>query len=247
VYTRKTEVRKVLAEKEQLKEEITSERDITQENPYPGEEAIEEEKDTTEGVRDKAVKPSGQESTDGTDGEGPARGETPGPSQATESKEEDEELNRVRVVDKRLAELTKEKEGLFQSYIRLKADFDNYRRRTREELSKAKEQGIEDLMIKLLPVLDNLERAIDSSGDPHKWREGVEMVLRQFLGVLESEGLTAIAGPGEEFDPNKHEAIAREPSEQPENIIIEEIRKGYQLKGKTIRATLVKVSAGQYG
>lgn len=236
-------MRKVLTEKEQLKEEIASEKDIIQENPHPEEEVSEEERDRAE---DACVGPSGQESTDGTDGEGLATDETSGLSQATEEVciEKDEEAH---AVDERLAELTKEKEDLFQSYIRLKADFDNYRRRTREELSKAREQGTEDLVIKLLPVLDNLERAIDSSGDPHKWREGVEMVHRQFLEVLESEGLTAIAAPGEEFDPNKHEAIAREPSEQPENTIIEEIRKGYQLKGRTIRATLVKVSAGQDG
>ena len=239
-----------MAEKEQIKEEITHKKHMTQENPHPVEEAtVEEESDTAKGAQDKTAKPAGKEGTDGTDGEGLAGAETPGPSQATEEmgKEKDEELKRARAVDERLAELIKEKEDLFQSYIRLKADFDNYRRRTREELGQARDQGIEDLMTKLLPVLDNLERAIDFSGDPYKWREGVEMVLRQFLGVLESEGLTAIAGPGEEFDPNKHEAIAREPSEQPENIIIEELRRGYQLKGKTIRATLVKVSAGQEG
>jgi len=146
-----------------------------------------------------------------------------------------------------LRELTKEKEDLYQSYIRLKADFDNYRRRTREELGQAQARGLEETVLKLLPVLDNLERAIDASGDPHKWREGVEMVYRQFLGVLEGEGLTPIPSLGQEFDPTKHEAIARETSEQQENIIIEVLQKGYQLGEKTIRASLVKVSAGKDG
>lgn len=223
-----------MAEKEQLKEETTHNQHVIEENSE-NEETV-EEKDG--GETEKEMKSA---SDVGIGEERIVDAETPDPSQITEEVNKEEELRRS------LDELTKEKEELLQGYIRLKADFDNYRRRTREELNQARDQGLEDLVIKLLPVLDNMERAIDSSGDPHKWRKGVEMVLRQFLEVLETEGLAAIAGPGEEFDPNKHEAIARESSDQPENTIVEELRKGYQLKGKTIRASLVKVSAGRDG
>lgn len=226
-------MRKILAEKGQLKEETTHNQHVIEENN--------EQEETVEERDEGRTKEMKSASDVGIDEERITDTETPEPSQITEEVNKEEELRRS------LDELAKEKEELLQGYIRLKADFDNYRRRTREELNQAKDQGLEDLVIKLLPVLDNMERAIDSSGDLHRWREGVEMVLRQFLGVLETEGLAAIAGPGEEFDPNKHEAIARETSDQPENTIIEELRKGYQLKGKTIRASLVKVSAGRDG
>ena len=149
----------------------------------------------------------------------------------------------------RLAELEKEKEELIQRWLRLRADFENYRRRSREELQRAREQALEEFIIKLLPVVDNLERALaastGSSGDEANLRTGVEMVFRQFMEVLEKEGVTPIAAVGEIFDPEKHEAFCREESEKPENTILEEYQKGYLFGEKTIRPSLVKVAAAK--
>lgn len=130
-----------------------------------------------------------------------------------------------------------------ERYLRLRADFENYRRRSREEMSLAHQEGAKALFIKLLPILDNLERSIDSGGEPEKWREGVDMVVRQFLELLAAEGVAPIKAVGEVFDPQKHEAIAREVSNRPENEIIGELQKGYTFMGATIRPSLVKVAA----
>ena len=128
-------------------------------------------------------------------------------------------------------------------YLRLRADFENYRRRSKEELSLACQEGAKEVFIKLLPILDNLERSIDSGGAPEKWREGVDMVVRQFLELLAAEGVAPIKAVGEVFDPQRHEAIAREVSNRPENEIIGELQKGYTFMGVTIRPSLVKVAA----
>lgn len=148
-----------------------------------------------------------------------------------------------------LEELKKENEELKQGWLRLRADFENYRRRSRQELERARGQALEEFIIKLLPVVDNLERALAAaaggSGDEANLRTGVEMVFRQFMEVLEREGVKPIAAVGEIFDPAKHEAFCREESDQPENTILEEFQKGYLFGEKTIRPSLVKVAAAK--
>ena len=120
------------------------------------------------------------------------------------------------------------------------ADFENYRRRSREELQRARGQALEEFILKILPVVDNLERAVAAaaggSGDDATLRTGVEMVYRQFMEVLAEEGVTPIAAVGEIFDPEKHEAFCREESEKPENTILEEFQKGIFLE-RNIRPT----------
>ncbi|NLY89058.1 MAG: nucleotide exchange factor GrpE [Firmicutes bacterium] len=148
-----------------------------------------------------------------------------------------------------LEELKKENEELNQRWLRLRADFENYRRRSRQELQRAREQALEEFILKILPVVDNLERAVAAgaggSGNEANLRTGVEMVFRQFMEVLEREGVTPIAAVGEIFDPEKHEAFCREESEEPENTILEEFQKGYLFGEKTIRPSLVKVAAAK--
>lgn len=149
-----------------------------------------------------------------------------------------------------LEQLEREKEELYQNLLRLRADFDNYRRRTREELQLARGQALEEFVLGILPVLDNLERAVDcarvrGSGEEANLLTGVEMVFRQFMAILEKEGVTPITAVGELFDPEKHEAFCRDESEQPENTILEELQKGYLFGKKTIRPSLVKVAAGR--
>lgn len=145
----------------------------------------------------------------------------------------------------RWEQLEKGKEEIYQRYLRLKADFANYRRRSSEEYQRLRRQVVEETILKLLPVLDNLERAVASPGEEANLQTGVEMVLRQFQGILKEEGVVPIKAVGEMFDPLKHEAFIREESEEPENTILEELQKGYLFGEKTLRPSLVKVAAGR--
>lgn len=128
---------------------------------------------------------------------------------------------------------------------RLKAEFDNFRKRTQREKEEIAKYGSERVIMSLLPVVDNFERAVDSTRlnkDFDSFSQGVAMIFKQFYKVLEDEGLKAIDTVGEEFDPNLHDALIKEVSEQGDNIILEEIQKGYYLKDKVLRPSKVKVS-----
>jgi molecular chaperone GrpE len=129
---------------------------------------------------------------------------------------------------------------------RLKAEFDNFRKRTRKEKEELAKYGAEQLILKLLPVMDNLGRALDASAQTRDFDslcQGMDMIRRQLGKVLEDEGLVPIEAVGRPFDPNLHEALLREESEEAENTILAELEKGYCLKGKVVRASRVKVSA----
>lgn len=152
--------------------------------------------------------------------------------------EDPEELKRL------LMEKTAEAENNLSRAIRLQADYENLRRRSRQEREELLKFGSEQLIKNLLPVLDNFERALASAGDGgEKFISGVEMIKRQLDEVLTNEGLAAIPATGEAFDPNLHEAIMQvEDTGETENTVVEELRKGYYLKGKVIRASMVKVA-----
>ncbi len=129
---------------------------------------------------------------------------------------------------------------------RLQADFDNYRKRTQKEKEDISKYAAERLVGAILPVLDNFERAIGSvqtSPDLAGYAQGVEMIFRQMHNVLIKEGLAVIEAVGQPFDPNLHEAILSvESEEHPENTVVEEVQKGYYLKDRVIRPSMVKVS-----
>lgn len=129
--------------------------------------------------------------------------------------------------------------------LRLQADFDNYRRRTRQEQSELGAFVTQSLIKELLPVVDNFERALTSRppDDPSGFGAGVEMILRQLYGVLEKQGISVVETVGTMFDPSKHEAILKiEDSNLPEGTVVEELQKGYSISGKTLRPALVKVA-----
>jgi len=136
-------------------------------------------------------------------------------------------------------------EEYYSQLQRLKAEFDNFRKRTIKEKEEYSKYASEKLILALLPVLDNFERAVDSASankDYESLSQGVNLIFRQFFKVLEDEGLKSIESVGIEFDPNVHEAFLREASDKEENIILEELQKGYYLKDKVIRPSRVKVS-----
>ncbi len=143
-----------------------------------------------------------------------------------------------------LAEQTTRAEDHYNRLARLQAEYENFRRRTRQETENFHKYASEQLAGVLLPVLDNFERALAAEGDSvESFKSGVEMIYRQFLEALATEGIKAIPAVGEQFDPVKHEAVQRaESDEYPENTIIEEFRRGYYLKDKVIRPSMVKVA-----
>ncbi|MDQ7092280.1 nucleotide exchange factor GrpE [Desulfosporosinus sp. PR] len=146
------------------------------------------------------------------------------------------------------AELKQAKEKSDEHYnqlLRLQADFDNYRKRTQKEKTELIKFASEHLVNELLPVLDNFERAVSSAQnnpDFAAFSQGVEMILRQLQTALSKEGLKAMEAVGQPFDPNLHEAVLRvESDEHEENTVVEELQKGYFLKEKVLRPSMVKV------
>ena len=148
---------------------------------------------------------------------------------------------------KREAEASdKEAEEYLDHLKRLKAEFENYKKRMVKERQQIVNWAIEDLIKEFLPVLDDLERAIDSakvSQDFSSLLEGIKMVYDHFRQILRKKGIEEISAEGEEFDPHLHEAIMRiESDEHPDNIVVEEMRKGYKFKDKVLRPAMVKVN-----
>lgn len=145
-----------------------------------------------------------------------------------------------------IVRLQEREEELSESLLRLRADFDNYRRRNRRELQEGITRANEELIGQLLPVLDNLDRALAVQGDArdNSIRDGLELVYRQFLDILAKEGLEPIKAVGEVFDPNIHNAVMVEHVDDPEmdNKIIQELQKGYSFRERVLRAAVVKVA-----
>lgn len=136
-------------------------------------------------------------------------------------------------------------EELFQRLQRLQQDFDNFRRRTQKEKEELVQTAEASLVETLLPVIDNFERAIQtSSGDEGAFREGIEMIIKQMQKILNDAGLEPVEAVGSIFDPNLHEAVmvAEEESCQ-ENTVVEELQKGFLFAGKVLRPAAVKVSS----
>lgn len=134
----------------------------------------------------------------------------------------------------------------YDRFLRQVAELENFKKRTARERGEAIRYANENLMRDLLPVLDNLERAVDHAKGGENGKplvEGVEMVLKSFLDVLSKHGVTQISAQGESFDPERHEAIAQVESEAHEpNTVIEEHHKGYYLLDRLLRPSLVSVA-----
>ena len=130
-------------------------------------------------------------------------------------KEATEELNAEEKVNKELAEAQKTIEEQHDKYLRLSAEFDNYRKRTMKEKAELIKNGGEKAITAILPILDDLERAVktsETSDDVKAMREGIELIYNKFLKVLNQEGLQKIETDGENFDTDYHEAIALVPA-----------------------------------
>ena len=141
---------------------------------------------------------------------------------------------------------TKEKsrsEELSNLVVRMQADFDNYRKRNNEQMKHNKEDGIVDVVEKLLPVLDNMKRAILMIQD-EKVAEGVKMIYRQIVEVMGAFGITEIPALGEQFDPNLHNAVqqVKVKDSSKVNMVVEVLQKGYRMGDRVIRHRVVTVA-----
>ena len=141
-----------------------------------------------------------------------------------------------------------ELKALNDKYLRLAAEFDNYKRLAQRDQREQIRFGNEQFLKELLPVVDNLERAIKAAkdgGTNDGLVEGVDLTLKQLTSVLGKFGVEAIPTSGQRFDPSKHQAVASVPSDEvPKQFVVEEFQRGYRLHDRILRAAMVTVSTG---
>ena len=185
---------------------------------------------------------------------------------AVEAKQDETKEKNVELADKEAEETSEEEkaevsveepkdewkekyETLNNQYIRLAADFDNFRKRQESERESLLKYGAENTVKKLLEVMDNFDRglkALDTIEDVEKAKECYNLAYKNFNDVMGKIGVEVIKAQGEEFDPNMHEAVMQTPTaETPENTIIAELQKGYKLGDKVLRPSLVNVATAE--
>lgn len=148
-------------------------------------------------------------------------------------------------LEKKLAALEKEKKDNWDKYLRTAADVENLRKRQKRELEDARFDTKNKVLKEMLPVVDNLERAIEhaAKGDEkNPIVEGVQLVLRQFTTAFERLEVTSIDAMGQPFDPNLHEAISQQESDQPAGTIVQVLQRGYRAGERLLRPSLVVVA-----
>ena len=167
-------------------------------------------------------------------------------SEEKENLEENKIENNEEVKKNELDELLKTKQELEETTDRLKrimAEFENYKKRNSKERESLYNSLIADIMASFLPVIDNLEKAMEAKTEDEGYKQGVELVLKQFLDVLTKFGVEEIKTVGEIFDPEVHEAVSSIQDEtKGEKEIVQEFRKGYKIGTKVIRHSMVIVA-----
>ncbi len=151
--------------------------------------------------------------------------------------------------DARLEQLEKEHETLKGQYVRIAADFDNFRKRQSRDQDDLKVQLVSKALTAILPIVDNFERARQQlkpeSEEAQTLHRSYQGLYKQLVEVLKQQGVSPMRVVNQQFDPKLHEAVLREPSQEfNEDIITEELQRGYHLEGKVLRHALVKVSMG---
>ena len=152
-------------------------------------------------------------------------------------------------LESQLAALQTEHEALRSQYMRIAADFDNFRKRQSRDQEDLRLQIACTTLSEILPVVDNFDRARQQlnpqSEEAQTLHRSYQGLYKQLVDVFKQLGVAPMRVEGEPFDPNLHEAVMRQPSqEHPEDVVIEELQRGYQLHGKVLRHALVKVSMG---
>jgi molecular chaperone GrpE len=153
------------------------------------------------------------------------------------------DLNALADLEKQLAEAQSQAAEYKDGWQRSVAEFQNYRRRVEAEKSEMYQGAVGTIIKHYLPVLDDMERAMDSRPADLAWANGVELICRKLQAILEAEGLTRMEAVGQKFDPNFHEAIMQEPVDGAESgTVTAVIRNGYMLGDRVIRPAMVKVA-----
>jgi molecular chaperone GrpE len=145
----------------------------------------------------------------------------------------------------KLAAAEKEKKDNYDRFLRAAADLENTRKRQKRELEDAKFETKNKVLKEMLPVVDNLERAIEhagAAGEKNPILEGVQLVLRQFTAAFERLEVTPVDAMGQPFDPNLHEAISQQESDQPPGTIVQVLQRGYRAGERLLRPALVVVA-----
>ena len=190
------------------------------------------ENETNEEIKEETAEAS-EETAEEAAAEETAETET----EPEEKKEETSDNKEESEAEKQLADMN-------AKYVRLMADFQNQKKRFEKEKADIYQFANEDIVKSLLEVIDNFERALDASQDDgSKFREGMEMIFKQLMGALEKAGVSEIKALGEEFDPNFHNAVMMEETDEFEsNKVSGVMQKGYTLNSKVIRPSMVKVA-----
>ena len=158
-----------------------------------------------------------------------------------------QEGNELSAMQKQLAEISEKLNQEKDFHLRLRADFDNFRKRMVKEKEDFAKYSLGSAAVEFLPVLDNLERALSVDAQKTtvtKMMEGLQMIKKQFDDVLNQMGTQRIQTLGHIFNPDLHEALMHQPSDKPQNEIVLEIRAGYQIGSRVLRPAQVGVSSG---
>ena len=146
--------------------------------------------------------------------------------------------------EKLLEEETKKVQEYLDHLQRLQAEFDNYRKRTEQEKQLIIKNANQELIQQLLTILDSFELAFKTQKEDNEFAKGMKLIFSEFYSTLEKEGLRKIECLGKKFDPNFHEVMLQEESDQEEGTILEELQKGFMLNDRVIRFSKVKISKG---
>lgn len=168
-----------------------------------------------------------------------------GSAEATETPEEDNAPEAEKTEEKSEEKTEEKTDDGNEKYVRLMAEFQNYKKRVAKEKNDIREYATEKLVMELLPVLDNFERALAASAedDPAGYAKGMELIFTQMVTELQKSGLAEVEAEGQDFDPTKHNAVMTEENEELESGKVSKVlQKGYALNDKVIRPSMVAVT-----
>lgn len=168
-----------------------------------------------------------------------------GSAEATETPEEDNAPEAEKTEEKSEEKAEEKADDGNEKYVRLMAEFQNYKKRVAKEKNDIREYATEKLVMELLPVLDNFERALAASAedDPAGYAKGMELIFTQMVTELQKSGLAEVEAEGQDFDPTKHNAVMTEENEELESGKVSKVlQKGYALNDKVIRPSMVAVT-----
>lgn len=191
--------------------------------------------------------PSNSPTDAGATGAAPAAEVAPGAAPAAAPAPADGEASGLSDAE-RLAAAEQAARDNYDRFLRAAAELENYRKRAAREMSELRKYANQTLVRDLLPIVDNLERAIDAAraghGEDHSLLEGVDMIRRELLKVLEGNGVTPVEALGRPFDPNLHEAVMQEeaPADVADQTVLRELQKGYCIHDRLVRPAMVVVA-----